>query len=39
MTAIEEFLEYNNDTFIRDELLNSKAIITAAPYGYLKRVK
>lgn len=38
MTAIDEFIE-NNDTFIRDELLNSKAIITAAPYGYLKRVK
>ncbi len=38
MTAIDEFIG-SNDTFIRDELLNSKAIITAAPYGYLKRVK
>ncbi len=38
MTAIDEFIE-NNDTFIRDELLNSKAIITAAPNGYLRKVK
>ena len=38
MTAIEEFLE-KNDTFIRDELLNSKAIITAAPDGYLRKIK
>lgn len=38
MTAIQEYLE-NNDTFIRDELVNSKAIITAAPNGYLRKVK
>jgi len=38
MTAIEEFLE-TNDTFIRDELINSKAIITAAPDGYLRKIK
>ncbi len=38
MTASEEFLE-TNDTFIRDELINSKAIITAAPNGYLRKIK
>jgi cephalosporin hydroxylase len=38
MTAIDEFIE-NNDTFIRDEVLNSKAIITAAPNGYLRKIK
>lgn len=38
MTAIDAFME-DNDTFIRDELLNSKAIITAAPNGYLRKVK
>jgi cephalosporin hydroxylase len=38
MTAIDEFIEMN-DTFIRDELLNSKAIITAAPDGYLRKIK
>ncbi len=38
MTAIDAFME-DNDTFIRDELLNSKAIITAAPDGYLRKIK
>lgn len=38
MTAIDAFMK-NNNTFIRDELLNSKAIITAAPDGYLRKVK
>jgi len=38
MTAMYEYLR-NNDNFIIDELVNSKAIITAAPKGYLKRVK
>ena len=38
MTAIQEYLE-TKDTFIRDELVNSKAIITAAPNGYLRKVK
>lgn len=38
MTAMDEYLR-NNDDFIIDELVNSKAIISAAPRGYLKRVK
>lgn len=38
MTAIQEFLE-TDDSFIRDELINSKAIITAAPNGYLRKIK
>ncbi|MCP4160225.1 MAG: cephalosporin hydroxylase [Deltaproteobacteria bacterium] len=38
MTAIEAFFE-ENDTFIRDEVANSKAIITAAPKGYLRKIK
>jgi cephalosporin hydroxylase len=37
MTAMYEYLR-NNDNFIIDELVNSKAMITAAPRGYLKRV-
>lgn len=38
MTAIQEYLK-NNKTFIRDTLVNSKAIITAAPSGYLRRIE
>ena len=38
MTAVNEFLN-NNDDFILDEIVNSKAVITAAPRGFLKRVK
>ena len=37
MTAIQEYLE-GNDNFIRDELVNSKAVITAAPDGYLRKI-
>ncbi|MBF0232707.1 MAG: cephalosporin hydroxylase family protein [Desulfamplus sp.] len=38
MTAIQEYLK-NNDLFIRDDLVNSKAVITAAPNGYLRKIK
>jgi cephalosporin hydroxylase len=38
MTAIDEYIKQNDD-FVRDELVNSKALITAAPSGYLKKVK
>lgn len=38
MTAIKEYLK-TNDTFIMDELVNSKALITAAPNGYLRKIK
>ncbi len=38
MTAIEAYFKENN-CFVRDELLNSKAVITAAPNGYLRRIK
>lgn len=38
MTAIEEYLTIN-DTFVRDKCVNSKAVITAAPSGYLRKIK
>jgi len=38
MTAVDEYLALD-DSFVRDELVNSKAIITAAPDGYLRKVK
>jgi len=38
MTALDEFLEKNNN-FIIDEFLNSKAILSNAPRGFLKRFK
>lgn len=38
MTAMNEYLKVY-DEFVIDELVNSKAIITAAPKGFLKRVK
>ncbi len=38
MTAMQEYLD-GNDTFVRDEMANSKAIITAAPGGWLRKIK
>lgn len=37
-TAIREFLTNNND-FIVDEEIEAKLVVTAAPSGYLKRVR
>lgn len=38
MTAMNEYLS-THDEFELDEIVNSKAMITAAPRGFLKRVK
>jgi cephalosporin hydroxylase len=37
-TAIREFLTNNND-FVVDEEIEAKLVVTAAPSGYLKRVR
>ncbi len=37
-TAVDEYL-LNNDKFVSDESIDNKLMISAAPRGYLKRVK
>jgi cephalosporin hydroxylase len=37
-TAVKEFLR-TNDRFVIDKDIESKLLITAAPSGYLKRIK
>jgi len=37
-TAVDEFLK-NNDSFIVDETIDNKLLISVTPRGYLKRVK
>jgi cephalosporin hydroxylase len=37
-TAVHEFIK-NNDSFIIDETIDNKLLISVAPSGYLKRVK
>jgi cephalosporin hydroxylase len=37
-TAVKEFLK-NNDKFVADEEIDNKLMLTAAPGGYLKKIK
>ena len=37
MTAIDEFLK-TNSSFIKDQSIDNKLLISANPKGYLKRV-
>ena len=38
LTAIREFLS-RNDSFVVDEMLENKLLLTSCPGGYLKRIK